>query len=80
MTEPDDVWLGYLGEAHEVIRRWEQRLYGAILTIRDAAMLAEEIAVSLRIAHDQALGAGGSESQGLPEPTRFSAPVLLQGG
>jgi hypothetical protein len=64
MAEADDDWLGYLGEAHEVIRRWEQkRLYGAILTIREAAMLAEEIAIALHDAHDQGLRDGGSESK-----------------
>jgi hypothetical protein len=63
MADADDDWLDYLGAAYEVIRRWEEtRLYRAILTLREAAMLAEEIAVALRQAHEQGRGDSGLDS------------------
>jgi len=62
LSDQDIAWLHWLGQGHEVVRRGEQkRTRGAILTVDDAAALAQAIALALRDASNRAAG-GGSAS------------------
>ena len=48
-----DEWFDWLSEAHVLVRQWEARRGGALLSVADAAILAETIARGLQGAFER---------------------------
>ena len=49
----EDEWMAWLAEAHDVVLRWEEQRTGPLLSLSDAAHLAEHVARGLSDAYDR---------------------------
>jgi hypothetical protein len=53
MPTAEDDWMEWLTEGHRVIEEWESKGQRPLLSVADAAILAERIAHALRRAFDR---------------------------
>ena len=57
MPTAEDDWMELLSEGHNIVRQWEAQRQGPMLSVADAALLAERIARGLRQAYERGLQA-----------------------
>jgi hypothetical protein len=53
MHETNEAWLRWLAEGHAVIRQWERTSNHPLLSVAEAALLAEQIARALTLAFER---------------------------
>jgi hypothetical protein len=53
MPTAEDDWMEWLSDGHNVIKDWEAQSQRSLLSVADAAILAERIARALRQAYER---------------------------
>lgn len=55
MPTAEDDWATWLSEAHAIVQHWEASISGRMLSVTQAATLADRIARGLRQAYERGL-------------------------
>ncbi len=53
MPTAEDEWAAWLAEAHSIVQQWEASISGRMLSVTEAATLADRIARGLRQAYER---------------------------
>jgi hypothetical protein len=55
MPTSEDDWAAWLSEAHAIVQQWEASISGRMLSVTEAATLADRIARGMRQAYERGL-------------------------